>query len=308
MPTKQALDNQYLKSRGPPCQVRPCQVKEAEVAEGQLAGQVALVTGAARGQGRAHAIALADAGATVVLCDIAAQLASVPYPLATPDDLDETVRMIQNAGGTASAAVTDVRDSAAIGELTDRIVAEHGRLDILVANAGICVLGPVADLPDDVWRDTIETNLSGAFYCIRAALPHMTRQRYGRIVAISSGAGRGGMRNLGHYCASKWGLIGLVKAVALETATDGITANIVCPAGVGTPMVLNEHSFRAFRPDLPHPTVDDARERHERLSPMRLPWLEPEDVTRAVMYFVTDRGRTTGTVLEVDLGTSANRL
>jgi len=275
---------------------------------GQLTGQVALVTGAARGQGRAHAIALAEAGAAVVLCDIAAQVASVPYPLATPADLDETARLIRDAGGRASVAVTDVRDSAAVGELTDRTVAEHGRLDILVANAGICVLGPAAELSDDVWRDTIETNLSGAFYCIRAALPHMTRQRYGRIVAISSGAGRGGMRNLGHYCASKWGLIGLVKTVALETATDGITANIVCPAGVGTPMILNDHSFLAVRPDLPNPTADDAREVHQKLSPMRLPWLDPEDVTRAVMYFVTDRGRTTGTVLEVDLGTSANRL
>lgn len=275
---------------------------------GQLTGQVALVTGGARGQGRAHAIALADAGATVVVCDIAAPLATVPYPLATPADLDETVQMISNAGGRASAAVTDVRDGKAVDELTDRIIAEHGRLDILVANAGICVLGPVAGLPDDVWRDTIETNLSGVFYCIRAALPHMTRQRYGRVVAISSGAGRGAMRNLGPYGASKWGLIGLVKSVALETATDGITANVICPATVGTPMVLNDHSFRAFRPDLADPTADDARERHQRLNPMRVPWLDPEDVTRAVMYLVTDRGRTTGTVLEVDLGTSASRM
>jgi SDR family mycofactocin-dependent oxidoreductase len=273
----------------------------------QLAGQVALVTGGARGQGRAHAVALAAAGATVVICDIAAPLATVPYPLATPGDLDETVRMIGDAGGQASAVVTDVRDSAAVTELTDRIVAEHGRLDILVANAGICVLGPVAGMPDDVWRDTLETNLSGAFHCIRAALPHMTRQRYGRIVAISSGAGRGGMRNLGPYAASKWGLIGLVKTVALETATDGITANVICPATVGTPMVLNDHSFQAFRPDLPHPTADDARERHQRMNPMRVAWLEPEDVTRAVMYLVTDRGCTTGSVLEVSLGTSASR-
>jgi SDR family mycofactocin-dependent oxidoreductase len=273
----------------------------------QLAGQVALVTGGARGQGRAHAVALAAAGATVVVCDIAAPLATVPYPLATPGDLDETVRIIGDAGGRASAATADVRDSAAVTELTDRIVAEHGRLDILIANAGICVLGPVADLPDDVWHDTIETNLSGVFYCIRAALPHMTRHRYGRIVAISSGAGRGGMRNLGHYGASKWGLIGLVKTVALETATDGITANVICPATVATPMVLNDYSFRAFRPDLPHPTADDVMQRHQRLSPMRMAWLEPEDVTRAVMYLVTDRGTTTGSVLEVNLGTSASR-
>jgi SDR family mycofactocin-dependent oxidoreductase len=274
----------------------------------QLTGQVALVTGGARGQGRAHALALSEAGATVVICDIAAPVASVPYPLGTVGDLDETVAMIRQTGGQAFAAVTDVRDGAAVTELTRRIVAEHGRLDILVANAGICVMGPVADMPDAVWRDTIETNLSGAFYGIRAALPHMVRQRYGRIVAISSIAGRGGMRNLGPYTASKWGLIGLVKTVALETATDGVTANVVCPASVGTPMVLNEHSFRTFRPDLDEPTADDAIERHQRLNPMGVAWLEPEDVTRAVMYLVTDRGRTTGTVVEVNLGTTASRI
>src|SRR5579864_8861668 len=180
---------------------------------GQLDGRVALVTGGARGQGRAHAIALADAGATVVVCDVAAQIATVPYPMATPADLEATVEAISKAGGRASAEVTDVRDSGAVTELTERIVAEHRRLDILVANAGICSLVPVAELSDETWRDTIETNLSGAFHCIRAALPHMTRQQYGRIVATASGAGRAGMRNLGHYGASKWGLIGLVKTV-----------------------------------------------------------------------------------------------
>jgi NAD(P)-dependent dehydrogenase (short-subunit alcohol dehydrogenase family) len=201
---------------------------------GELDGQVALVTGGARGQGRAHAIALAAAGASVVVCDIAAQIGTVPYPMATPEDLDETVTAISKAGGQASAAITDVRDSGAVTELTDRVVAEHGRLDILVANAGVCSFSPVAELSDDRWRDTIETNLGGAFYCIRAALPYMTRQRHGRIVAISSGAGRGGMRNLGHYGASKWGLIGLVKTVALEIARDGVTANVVCPTTVAT--------------------------------------------------------------------------
>lgn len=274
---------------------------------GELDGRVALVTGGARGQGRAHAIALADAGAEVVVCDIAAQIASVPYPLATPEDLDQTVEEIQKAGGRASAAVTDVRDSAAVTELADRIAAEHGRLDILVANAGICTLIPVADLTDGDWRDTLDTNLTGAFNCIRAALPHMKRQHYGRIVATASGAGRGGMRNLGHYGASKWGLIGLIKTVALETATDGITANVVCPTTVATPMVLNDASYRKFRPDLENPTVDDVRPRHQAMNPMGLPWLEPEDVTRAVMYLVTDPGYTSGTVLEVNLATSASR-
>jgi SDR family mycofactocin-dependent oxidoreductase len=274
---------------------------------GQLDGRVALVTGGARGQGRAHAIALADAGATVVVCDIAAQIATVPYPMATPEDLEATVGAIIKAGGRATAAVTDVRDSGAVTELTGRIVTEHGRLDILVANAGICSLIPVAEISDETWRDTIETNLTGAFHCIRAALPHMTRQRYGRIVAIASGAGRAGMRNLGHYGASKWGLIGLVKTVALESAREGVTANVVCPTTVATPMVFNETTFGRFCPDIEHPTIDDVRPRLAAMSPMGVPWLEPEDVTRAVMYFVTDPGRTSGTVLEVSLATSATR-
>jgi SDR family mycofactocin-dependent oxidoreductase len=273
----------------------------------ELEGRVALVTGGARGQGRSHALALAAAGATVVVGDIAAQIPTVRYPMATPEDLDETVALIQKAGSQASAAVVDVRDSAAVTELTERVVAEHGRLDILVANAGICSFSQVADLSDAVWQDTLATNLSGAFHCIRAALPHMTRQRYGRIVAISSGAGRSGMVNLGHYGASKWGLIGLVKTVALETARHGVTANVVCPTTVNTPMVLNDTTFALFCPDIEHPTADDVRPRMAAANPMGEPWIEPEDVTRAVMYLVTDPGRTSGAVLEVSLGMSAAR-
>lgn len=273
----------------------------------ELEGQIALVTGGARGQGRSHALALAAAGATVVVCDIAAQIPTVPYPMATPDDLDETVALIEKAGGRASASVTDVRDGAAVTELTERIVREHGRLDILIANAGITSFYQVADIPDDVWADTLAVNLTGAFQCIRAALPHMASRRYGRIVAISSGAGRQGMSNLGHYGASKWGLIGLVKTVAVETARQGITANVVCPTTVATPMVLNDTTFALFCPDLEHPTAEDVRPRMAAANPMGEPWIEPEDVTRAVMYLVTDPGRTSGAVLEVSLGMSAAR-
>jgi SDR family mycofactocin-dependent oxidoreductase len=274
---------------------------------GPLDGTVALVTGAARGQGRAHAVALAGAGAFVVACDIAAQIASVEYPLATADDLRETVDIIEKDGGRANGAIVDVRDSGAVNDLVERTVTEHGRLDILVANAGICGFAQVEEMSDETWQDVIETNLSGAFHCIRAVLPHMKRQRYGRIVATSSGAGRSGMFSLGHYSASKWGLIGLVKTVALETAKDGITANVVCPTTVATPMVLNESAFRRFCPDVENPTTDDVRPRHEAMNPMGKAWLEPEDVTRAVMYLVTDPGYTSGTVLEVNLATSASR-
>jgi SDR family mycofactocin-dependent oxidoreductase len=274
---------------------------------GDLDGRVALVTGAARGQGRAHTRALAAAGATVVASDIAAQIPTVDYPMASPADLAETVRLVEQAGGRASAAVLDVRDSRATDDLVRAIVAEHGRIDILVANAGICDYCPVAEIPDAVWRDVIDTNLTGAFNCIRAVLPHMTAAGYGRIVAISSGAGRAGMRNLGHYGASKWGLIGLVKTVAIEAGRSGVTANVVCPTSVATPMLLSEPAYQVFCPDIENPGLEDARSRFAALSPMGIPWLAPEDVSRAVLYLVTDPGVISGSVLEVNLATSAGR-
>jgi SDR family mycofactocin-dependent oxidoreductase len=272
-----------------------------------LDGRVALVTGGARGQGRAHARALAAAGATVVVSDIAAQIPTVGYPMPAASDLEETVEDIRRSGGNASFAVLDVRSSSDVDALVKAVVSQHGRIDILIANAGICGFSPVAEISDDVWQDMIATNLTGVFHCIRAVLPHMTAAHYGRIVATSSGAGRSGMRNLGHYGASKWGLIGLVKTVALEAAPFGVTANVVCPTSVATPMVLNDATFGVFCPDIEQPTIDDVRPRFEALSPMGIPWLEPEDVSRAVLYLVTDPGYTSGTVIEVNLATSASR-
>lgn len=274
---------------------------------GELDGRVALVTGAARGQGRAHALALAAAGAIVIASDIAAQIATVRYPMPGPADLAETVDLITRSGGHASAAVLDVRDTPGVEALVAAIASEHGRIDILVANAGVCDYCPVAEISDDAWQDVVGTNLTGAFNCIRAVLPHMTAAGYGRIVAISSGAGRAGMRNLGHYSASKWGLIGLVKTVALEVGVHGVTANVVCPTSVDTPMLLNDATFAVFCPDIEQPTLDDARQRLADLSPMGIPWLQPEDVSRAVLYLVTDPGYTSGSVIEVNLATSAAR-
>jgi SDR family mycofactocin-dependent oxidoreductase len=274
---------------------------------GELDGQVALVTGGARGQGRSQAQALAAQGAVVVVCDIAAQIETVPYPLAGREDLDETVELIRAAGGRVRGEVVDVRSTVQVDALVAGIVAEFGRIDILIANAGICAFCPVDEISDAAWADMIDTNLGGAFRCIRAVLPHMKKAGYGRIVTISSGAGRGGMRNLGHYAASKWGLIGLTKTVALEVATDGITVNAVCPSTVSTPMVHNDASYAIFRPDIERPTLDDVRPRLAALSPMRVPWLEPSDVTRAVMYLVNDPGFTSGAVMDVNLATSASR-
>lgn len=274
---------------------------------GQLDGKVALVTGGARGQGRAHALALAAEGASVVVCDIAEQMSSVRYPLGTKADLDETVALIRAAGGDAASSVTDVRSSAAVNALVEEIVAEHGGIDVLVANAGICTHSQLADMSDLTWTQTIDTNLSGPFYCIRAVLPHMRARKWGRIVVISSGAGRMGMANLGHYAATKWGLIGLTKTVALEVAAEGITANVVCPTTVATPMVRNDTSYQLFCPDIDKPTEEQAVPRFAAMNPMRRPWLEPEDISRAVMYLVTDPGYTSGSVIEVNLASSAYR-
>ncbi|MDT4892442.1 MAG: hypothetical protein QOE97_1477 [Pseudonocardiales bacterium] len=274
---------------------------------GQLDGRVALVTGGARGQGRSHAIAMAAQGATVVVCDIADQIATVPYPLASTSDLDETVASLRTLGDRHRGAVVDVRSTPQVDGLVEEIIAEFGRIDILVANAGICGFCEVDQISDENWTDMIDTNLGGVFRCVRAVLPHMKRQRYGRIVTTSSGAGRAGMQNLAHYVASKWGLIGLTKTVALEVARLGITANTICPTTVATPMVHNEATYRVFCPELDSPTLEDARPGLEGLSPMGIAWLEPEDVTRAVLYLVTDPGYTSGTVIEVNLASSASR-
>lgn len=274
---------------------------------GELDGKVAIVTGAARGQGRSHCLALAAEGAAVVACDLSASMDTVPYPLASRADLEETVDLVRGGGGTCLGQVTDVRDADQVDELVARAIAELGRVDILVANAGICGYRSFAEIDDDVWQDMVDTNLAGTFRCMRAVLPHMVAQHYGRVVAISSGAGRSGAPNIAHYAATKWGVVGLIKTLALETATLGITANAICPTTVHTPMVTNEQNYRLFCPDLEHPTLDDAMPRFSTLNPMRRPWLEPEDVSRAVLYLVTEPGFVSGSVLEVTMGASAYR-
>lgn len=273
-----------------------------------LRGRVALVTGGARGQGRSHARTLARAGATVVVADVAAPETTAGYPLASKADLDETVEVIRAEGGTAEGVVCDVRTAEAVARTVEGVLERHGRIDVLVANAGICAFGPVDTLTDEQWADMIGTNLTGVFHCLRAVVPPMRAAGFGRIVVTSSGAGRMGMATLAHYAASKWGVIGLVKSVALETAKAGITANVVCPTTVHTRMVDNESTFRTFRPDLEAPAVADILPTLERMSPMGVAWLDPEDVSRTVLHLVTDPGVISGTVLEVNLGSSAARI
>jgi SDR family mycofactocin-dependent oxidoreductase len=273
----------------------------------ELDAKVALITGGARGQGRAHAVTLARRGCDVAVCDIAAPVPTAPYALATESDLAETARLVEAAGRRCLTMVTDVRNTMQVQATVDATVAAFGRVDILVANAGICSVGPVADLEDDAWDQMLATNLTGVFKSVRAVVPTMVRQGSGRIVATSSMAGRMGMANLGHYVAAKWGVIGLMKSLAIELAPHGVTANVVCPATVDTDMVHNPAMYNLFCPGISDPSRADVQPVYERMNPMRTAWLDPQDVADAVAFLVSDGARyISGSTLEVSMGGSAH--
>ena len=282
--------------------------QDAPVGAGELAGRVALVTGAARGQGRSHALALADAGADVVITDICCDIGSVPYGLADEHDLTETAQLVEKLGRRALAIEADVRDRAAMEDVVARTTDQLGPIDIVVANAGICGFGRMPALTAEQWDDMLAVNLTGVFNTFRAVVPPMIERRHGRLVATSSGAGRTGTPNLSHYAATKWGLIGFVKSVALEVAAHGITANVVCPSTVDTPMVHNEALYGLFAPDMATRTKDTVRPRYEAMNPMGVAWLDPVEITNAVMFLVSDRaGFISGETIEVSAGGSAQR-
>lgn len=269
-----------------------------------LDGQVAIVTGGARGQGRAHALALAGLGARVVVCDVPAPMATVQYPLGTAEDLAETVSLIKHAGSAGIAVQADVRRAGEVAKVVDTTLAEFGQIDILVANAGIVTTARLWELSDEAWREMIDTNLTGVFHAMRAVVPHMRERRYGRIVVISSQGGRTGLPGISHYSAAKWGVIGLAKSLALEVADEGITVNVVCPTTVRTPMVVNERSRQQSADG--GPLSDEILgKRFAAHHPVPRPWVQPEDVAREVVHLVTEPGNITGAVVEIGLGLSA---
>ncbi len=273
---------------------------------GKLEGKVAFITGAARGQGRSHALRLAQEGADIIAVDHLQDMATVGYPQATQADMDETVRQVEALDRRIIASKADVRDSAALKAAVDDGVAQLGRLDIVLANAGIASFAPVEDISDEMWDDMIGVNLTGVFKTVRAAVPHIKAGgRGGAIVLTSSTAGIKGLGNLAHYVAAKHGVVGLMKTFANEFAPDMIRVNSVHPTAVSTDMIHNDQTYGVFRPDKAAADItrEEAGESFQTLNAMPIPWVETVDISNAILFLVSDDGRyVTGVQLPVDAG------
>lgn len=253
-----------------------------------LTGKVALITGAARGQGRSHALRLARDGAAIIAVDLCEPIGSLEgfYDLATPEDLDETVRQVEAAGGRIHAARVDVRDIDALTAAVDAGVAELGSLDVVVANAGIFTFGEAThEVSADAWRELMDVNVTGVWHTYKAAAPHLLAAGDGgSVIIIASLAGFKGLANVAAYTTTKHAIVGLMKVLANELGPHGIRVNTVHPNSIDTDMVKNTRTYKLFRPDLDDPRAEDAEAAFAGLNPMGKAWIEPEHVSNVVAW------------------------
>jgi SDR family mycofactocin-dependent oxidoreductase len=274
---------------------------------GRVEGKVAVITGAARGQGRSHAVKLASEGADIIAIDMCADIATNRYPLATVEDLEETARLVEKFERRIVTRQADVRDRAALQAAVDAGVTELGRLDIVIANAGICPLG--GDQPPQAFADAVDVDLLGAINAIHAGLPHLTSGA--SIIATGSLAaflpntvddpntGPGGLG----YGFAKQSLSAYIHTLALALAPQRIRANAVHPTNCDTDLLQNDQMYRTFRPDLENPTKEDAAAAFPAMTAMGNPWVEPEDISNAVLFLASDESRyVTGLQVRVDAG------
>jgi (+)-trans-carveol dehydrogenase len=272
---------------------------------GRVEGKVAFISGAARGQGRAHAVRLAQEGADIIAVDICKQIDSVQIPLSTPEDLAETADLVKGHNRRIYTAEVDVRDYDALKAAVDAGVEQMGRLDIIVANAGIGNGGATLDKTSEPdWTDMIDVNLGGVWKTVKAGVPHiLAGGRGGSIILTSSVGGLKAYPHTGHYVAAKHGVVGLMRTFAVELGAQNIRVNSVHPTNVNTPLFMNEGTMKLFRPDLENPGPDDMKVVGQLMHTLPIGWVEPEDIANAVLFLASDEARyITGVTLPVDGG------
>ncbi len=267
--------------------------------------RVVLITGAAHGMGRAHALAFAREGARLVLCDACRQYSTVPYPLAQPEELAALASEIEHMGRPVIATQTDVTHLSDMQTLAERAQQAFGSIDIVVANAGLYSFAPSWELSEEQWDETVNVDLKGVWITCKVCIPYMLPRRSGKIICIASTAGEKGMANLAHYDAAKHGVIGLVKTLAIELAPYNINVNAVCPTSVDTAMCRNQALYDVFAggpgPQATYEHMLTLMNALNLFTDRNL--LEPEAVSAAVMWLASDEARhITGSALPVDAG------
>jgi len=267
---------------------------------GRMDGKVVLITGAARGQGRSHAVRLAEEGADIIAVDACTDVGSAPYGLATEDDLAETVKLVENLDRRIVARRADVRDHAGLKAAVDEGVSELGHLDVVCANAGILSFGPAWELTDEQWQDMIDINLTGVWHTLKATIPTLIEQGTGgSIIITSSVAGLKGFGYVGAYSAAKHGVVGLMRTLVNEVSGFNIRVNCVNPTTVDTDMIQNEAAYGYFQVD----NREDFGAVFQTFHTLPIPWIEKHDVSNAVLYLASDDSRyVTGLTLAVDAG------
>jgi SDR family mycofactocin-dependent oxidoreductase len=272
---------------------------------GKLDGKVVFVTGAARGQGRAHAVVLAGEGADIIAVDTFSPIDTVEYPLATPEDMEVTVKEVESAGRRIITGDVDVRDLAGLTTFVDAAVAELGRLDIVVANAGIHSAASTLEMTEQMWQEMIDVNLTGVWKTVKASVPHVVAGgRGGSVVLTSSVAAERALLAMAHYGAAKAGVVMLMKTLALELASESIRVNTIHPGTVLSGMVLNDMTFRRFRPELENPTRADFDEASLKRHALPTAGLDCEEIAQLVLYLTSDDSRhVTGSTFYIDAGT-----
>ena len=273
---------------------------------GRVEGKVAFITGAARGQGRSHAVRLAQEGADIIAIDVCKPIVeNTTIPASTPEDLAETADLVKGHNRRIFTAEVDVRDYDALKAAVDTGVEQLGRLDIIVANAGIGNGGDTLDKTSEFdWQEMIDVNLSGVWKSVKAGVPHiLAGGNGGSIILTSSVGGLKAYPHCGNYVAAKHGVVGLMRSFAVELGQKMIRVNSVHPTHVRTPMLHNEGTFKMFRPDLENPGADDMAPICQMFHTLPIPWVEAEDISNAVLFLASDESRyITGVTLPVDAG------